>query len=74
MVGGVRMKWFSEAGRDVALRAIELTGAPMECCGKAAAFVQRQRLAVKGRNEVIGGMRTSCLARRGVMLPFGQLG
>ena len=45
---------------------------PMECCGKAAAFVQRLRLAVKGHNEAVGAARTNCLARRGVMLPCGQ--
>ena len=25
----------------------------MECCGKAAAFVQRQRLAVKGHHRIV---------------------
>ena len=47
---------------------------PMECCGKAAAFVQRGRLAVKGHSEAVGAARTICLARRGVMLPCGQFG
>ena len=31
-----------------ALRTIGLTGALLECCGKAAAFVLRRRLALKG--------------------------
>ena len=44
---------FSETGRDVALRAIELTGATMECCGKAAAFVQRRCLAIKGHHRSV---------------------
>ena len=44
---------FSETLRLVALRAIGLTGAHMECCGKAAAFVQRRRLAVKGHYRIV---------------------
>ena len=51
---------FSTAVRDVALRAIGLTGASarrlslfVECCGKAAAFVQRRRLAIKGHHRVV---------------------
>ena len=44
---------FSEAGRDVALRVIGLTGATMECCGKAAAFVQRRCLAIKGHHRIV---------------------
>ena len=36
---------FSKTLRDVAL--------PMECCGKAAAFVQRRRLVVKGHCRIV---------------------
>ena len=34
---------FSKTLRVVALRAIGVTGARLECCGKAAAFVRRKR-------------------------------
>ena len=36
---------FRRTLRDVAL--------PMECCGKAAAFVQRRRLALKGHSRIV---------------------